>query len=100
MYRAYLTRASSGEIDNTPVIDRILAARDEQSKLLGFSCFAEKSMASKVRWLCTLAQALCSRRLGYSCPPMLDPGTILVDRVLAGLCLILSVGALGSASIA
>ena len=49
MYRAYLTRASSGDIDNTPVIDRILAARDEQAKLLGFSCFAEKSMASKAR---------------------------------------------------
>ena len=49
VYRAYLTRASSGEVDNTPVIDRILAARDEQAKLLGFSCFAEKSMASKVR---------------------------------------------------
>ena len=49
MYRAFLTRASSGDIDNTPVIDRILEARDEQAKLLGFSCFAEKSMASKVR---------------------------------------------------
>ncbi len=49
MYRAFLTRASSGDIDNTPVIDRILGAREEQAKLLGFSCFADKSMASKVR---------------------------------------------------
>ena len=49
VYRAFLTRASSGDIDNTPVIARILEARDEQAKLLGFSCFAEKSMASKVR---------------------------------------------------
>ena len=49
VYRAFLTRASGGDIDNTPVIDRILEARDEQAKLLGLSCFADKSMASKVR---------------------------------------------------
>ena len=49
VYRAFLTRASSGNIDNTPVINRILEARDEQAKLLGFSCYAEKSMASKAR---------------------------------------------------
>jgi len=54
VYRAFLTRASSGDIDNTPVIDRILGAREEQAKLLGFSCFADKSMASKVSFGCQL----------------------------------------------
>ena len=60
VYRAFLTRASSGDIDNTPVIDRILGAREEQAKLLGFSCFAEKSMASKVRELRRPAALHCS----------------------------------------
>jgi hypothetical protein len=36
MYRAYITRASSGDLDNTPII--------EQVRLLGFSqiCFTSR----------------------------------------------------------
>ena len=49
MYRAYITRASSGEGDNTPIIERTLALRREQAVLLGFANYAELSMASKVR---------------------------------------------------
>jgi Zn-dependent oligopeptidase len=45
---AYLTRASSGDIDNTPVIERILELRQQKAKLLGYANFAEVSMASKV----------------------------------------------------
>lgn len=48
MYRAYVTRASSGDGDNTPIIDRVLSLRAEKAKLLGFSSFAELSMASKM----------------------------------------------------
>ena len=49
MYRAYITRASAGEGDNTPIIERTLALRREQAALLGFANYAELSMASKVR---------------------------------------------------
>lgn len=49
VYRAFLTRASSGETDNAPIIERTLALRQEKAKLLGFQNFAEVSMASKVR---------------------------------------------------
>lgn len=51
VYRANITRASSGDIDNTPLIDRILALRLEQAKLLGFANYAEVSMASKMATL-------------------------------------------------
>jgi oligopeptidase A len=49
MYRAYITRASAGDIDNTPIIDKVLALRQEKAQLLGFKNYAELSMASKVR---------------------------------------------------
>ncbi|MBI5852719.1 MAG: M3 family metallopeptidase [Planctomycetes bacterium] len=48
VYRAWIARASSGEFDNTPLIDRILALRDEKAKLLGFRDFAALSLASKM----------------------------------------------------
>lgn len=48
LYKAFLSRASSGELDNTPLIDRILALRQEQAQLLGFDNYAELSLASKM----------------------------------------------------
>lgn len=48
LYRAYITRASSGEFDNTPVIDQILRLRSERAKLLGYNNYAELSMAMKM----------------------------------------------------
>ena len=47
-YRAYITRASSGESDNTPLIERTLALKQEQAQLLGYPNYAEVSLASKV----------------------------------------------------
>ena len=41
LYRAYVTRASSGKLDNTPVIDQILRLRSESAKLLGYNNYAE-----------------------------------------------------------
>lgn len=51
MYRAYATRASTPgtDGDNSPLIERVLALRQEKAKLLGFETFAHLSMASKVR---------------------------------------------------
>lgn len=48
LYRAYITRASSGEHDNQPIIDRILTLRKEMSGILGFDSYAELSLASKM----------------------------------------------------
>lgn len=41
LYRAYVTRASSGTTDNCPNLLRIIALRRERSQLLGFSHFAD-----------------------------------------------------------
>ncbi|OVA10778.1 Peptidase M3A/M3B [Macleaya cordata] len=41
VYRAYVTRASSGDLDNTPIIDQILKLRLEKAKLLGYKNYAE-----------------------------------------------------------
>ncbi|MBC7927836.1 MAG: M3 family metallopeptidase [Bryobacteraceae bacterium] len=41
MYRAYMTRATSGEFDNAPLLDRILLLRKQKAELLGFSSFAD-----------------------------------------------------------
>ncbi|GIL75386.1 hypothetical protein Vretimale_7960 [Volvox reticuliferus] len=51
VYRAYISRASAGDSDNGPIIERILELRAEKAKLLGFDSFAELSMASKMATL-------------------------------------------------
>ncbi|BAY17162.1 oligopeptidase A [Anabaenopsis circularis NIES-21] len=48
LYKAYITRASSGELDNNPLIVRILELRQELANLLGYKNFAELSLASKM----------------------------------------------------
>lgn len=48
LYRAYVTRASEGKFDNTPIIERILELRSEMSRLLGFANYAEFSLDSKM----------------------------------------------------
>ncbi len=48
VYRAYVTRAGAGELDNGPLIARLLALRAEKARLLGFESYAELSLASKM----------------------------------------------------
>ena len=53
VYEAYQTRASdqgphAGQYDNSQVMERILALRHEQAKLLGFANYAERSLARKM----------------------------------------------------
>ncbi|KAF8377419.1 hypothetical protein HHK36_030796 [Tetracentron sinense] len=48
VYRAHVTRASSGDLDNTPIIDQILKLRLEKARLLGYNNYAEVSMAMKM----------------------------------------------------
>ncbi len=48
LYRASITRASAGELDNTPVLEQILALRQEMAGLLGFASYAELSLDAKM----------------------------------------------------
>jgi oligopeptidase A len=51
MYRASATRASEfgkAELNNGPLIDRLLALRDEEAKMLGYANYAEVSLAAKM----------------------------------------------------
>jgi oligopeptidase A len=53
VYEAYATRASdrgplAGRFDNGPLIDRMLALRQEQASLLGFRNYAEVSLQTKM----------------------------------------------------
>ncbi|MBE9116012.1 M3 family metallopeptidase [Lusitaniella coriacea LEGE 07157] len=48
VYKAIISRASDGELDNTPAIARILELRKEKAALLGFESYAELSLAKKM----------------------------------------------------
>jgi oligopeptidase A len=53
VYEAYQTRASdqgpnAGKYDNSELMERILALRHEQARLLGFANYAERSLARKM----------------------------------------------------
>ncbi|KAF7829255.1 putative cytosolic oligopeptidase A [Senna tora] len=48
VFRAYVKRASSGDLDNTEIIDQILKLRLEKAKLLSYNNYAEVSMAMKM----------------------------------------------------
>lgn len=62
IYRAYCTRASdsgptAGQWDNAPLIDEILKLRHELAQLLGFSNYAERSLATKMADDCDQVEA-------------------------------------------
>jgi oligopeptidase A len=48
MYTAFATRASSGDLDNAPIIDELLALRAEAASLLGFENYSAYSLATKM----------------------------------------------------
>lgn len=48
VYKANISRASTGELDNTPLIARILELRKKQAELLDFGSYAELSLARKM----------------------------------------------------
>lgn len=55
VYRAYITRASEGDLDNSGLIVKMLELREERAKLLGYPNHAEGVM---VRRMATLESAL------------------------------------------
>ena len=48
LYRAFVTRASDGDWDNSELIARTLKLRKEKAQLLGFHSYADLSLASKM----------------------------------------------------
>lgn len=48
LYRAFVSRASSGDKDNTPLMADILRLRREEAELLGYANYAEVSLATKM----------------------------------------------------
>lgn len=48
LYRAFISRASQGDLNNYPLIERILALKKAKAALLGFNSYAELSLASKM----------------------------------------------------
>ncbi|MDQ6988849.1 MAG: M3 family metallopeptidase [Mariprofundaceae bacterium] len=48
MYKSYVSRASAGDWDNSPVIDELLLLRQEKAQLLGFEHYAAYSLADKM----------------------------------------------------
>ena len=48
LYKAYVSRASQGNLDNKPLIDEILNIRMQQAKRLGHQNWAELSLTSKM----------------------------------------------------
>lgn len=48
LYRAQITRASSGPFDNTPLVQKTLELRQEKAKLLGYPHYASVSLSSKM----------------------------------------------------
>ncbi|NEZ58727.1 M3 family metallopeptidase [Adonisia turfae] len=48
VYRAYISRASSGDLNNSPLIDKTLVLRKQQANLLGFDSYANLSIARKM----------------------------------------------------
>ena len=48
VYRAFILRASSGELDNSGLIARILTLRKEKAILLGYENYADLSLESKM----------------------------------------------------
>ena len=68
LYRAYVTRASAGELDNTPLIVKILRLRREEAALLGYASFASLSLASKMAPSVAAVEKMLEELRGASFP--------------------------------
>ncbi|WP_204137174.1 M3 family metallopeptidase [Halomicronema sp. CCY15110] len=48
VYRAFISRAASGDLDNQPIIERTLELRQQVADILGYDTYADLSMARKM----------------------------------------------------
>ncbi|SFW19997.1 M3 family metallopeptidase [Nitrosovibrio sp. Nv17] len=88
LYHAYSTRASElakPEWDNTPLIDRILALRGEEAQMLGFDCYAEVSLATKMasspRQVLDFLEELAGRARPYAQRDLEELSRFAADRL-------------------
>ncbi|APZ95472.1 M3 family metallopeptidase [Fuerstiella marisgermanici] len=65
-YRAYISRASSGEKNNEPLISKILQLRKEKCELLGYENYAELSLSQKMAADTAAVQKMFDDLLGAS----------------------------------
>ncbi len=57
MYRAMSTRATAGDVDNRPILRRVLALRAEKAALLGYDSFADLVLEDRMAKSGTAARA-------------------------------------------
>ncbi|HUQ70218.1 MAG TPA: M3 family metallopeptidase [Planctomycetaceae bacterium] len=69
LYRAFVTRASVGDLNNAPLIDRILQLRHEKAALLGYSNYAQVSLMRKMAPGVEAIEAMFSQLLDASWAP-------------------------------
>lgn len=77
VYRAYISRASSGENNNEPLIAEILKLRKTQANLLGFKNYAELSLSRKMAGDVERVNAMFDRLLDAS----LNKGQAELDEI-------------------
>ncbi len=68
LYRAFVTRASSGDGDNTPLIDTTLKLRREMAEILGYTTYAEVSLAQKMADSPSAVDAMIERLHSVAAP--------------------------------
>lgn len=61
VYRGYISRASSGEWNNFPLIERILELKKQKANILGFSSFAETEFKEQNGSRCGSRRSLIRR---------------------------------------
>ena len=66
LYLAYITRAGSGDTDNSTLIVKILQLKKEQAALLGFECYADLSLSRKMAGDVAAVQQMFDRLLAAS----------------------------------
>ncbi|MEC7526244.1 MAG: M3 family metallopeptidase [Myxococcota bacterium] len=84
VWRAYNTRASSGERNNRPLIDKILRLRREKAELLGYANFAdfvlEERMAKKGADAQAFIRDLTARTEGFFADEQRDLAAFKAER--------------------
>ncbi|NDE14876.1 M3 family peptidase [bacterium] len=68
IYMASIKRASSGERDNSPLINQILVLRREKARLLGFNTYAALSLSSKMAPSVAEVRGLLEKLLNAALP--------------------------------
>ncbi len=69
VYRAWITRASTGDVDNSALLQEILSLRKQKAGLLGYDCFADLSLSRKMAEDQAAVQQMFDRLLQASHEP-------------------------------